>query len=146
MVELLVVMIISGIVIGLTFEGVDIFRKYSRKITHEIGSSNDLLNQYLTLNTIVGKSDSLTFNNNTVLLYRRGSVFGELYVEDSLLLVQFVNTLDTLPIKVKALEVKPGALTDTLIIETETIDLIFNTTEQAEIATTNKNNYDDQSN
>lgn len=143
---MLIVMIISGIVIGLAFEGVDLFRKYSRKITNEIVKSNDLLNQYLSLNTIIGRSDSLTFDKEVVRLHRKGSVFGELYVEDSSLLVNLSNTIDTLPIKVASIDVKLGTLTDTLIIETETITLVFNTIEQAEIATTKKNNYDDQSN
>lgn len=143
---MLVVMIISGIVIGLAFEGVDLFRKYSRKITNEIVKSNDLLNQYLSLNTIIGRSDSLTFDKEVVRLHRKGSVFGELYVEDSSLLVNLSNTIDTLPIKVASIDVKLGTLTDTLIIEKETITLVFNTIEQAEIATTKKNNYDDQSN
>lgn len=139
-------MIISGIVVGLAFEGVDLFRKYSRKITNEIVKSNDLLNQYLSLNTIIGRSDSLTFDKEVVRLHRKGSVFGELYVEDSSLLVNLSNTIDTLPIKVASIDVKLGTLTDTLIIEKETITLVFNTIEQAEIATTKKNNYDDQSN
>lgn len=143
---MLVVMIISGIVVGLAFEGVDLFRKYSRKITNEIVKSNDLLNQYLSLNTIIGRSDSLTFDKEVVRLHRKGSVFGELYVEDSSLLVNLSNTIDTLPIKVASIDVKLGTLTDTLIIEKETITLVFNTIEQAEIATTKKNNYDDQSN
>lgn len=141
-IELLIVMIITGIVIGLTFEGVDIFRRYSRKITNEIVTRNDLLNQYLSLQTIIGKSDSLTLYKELVQLHRKGTVFGELSVEDSLLLLHFVNTTDTLPIKVVSLDVKAGMQTDTLIVHTKTITLLFNTVEQAEIAT-KKNRYDE---
>lgn len=141
-IELLIVMIITGIVIGLTFEGVDIFRRYSRKITNEIVTRNDLLNQYLSLQTIIGKSDSLTLHKELVQLHRKGTVFGELSVEDSLLLLHFVNTTDTLPIKVVSLDVKAGMQTDTLIVHTKTITLLFNTVEQAEIAT-KKNRYDE---
>lgn len=141
-IELLIVMIITGIVIGLTFEGVDIFRRYSRKITNEIVTRNDLLNQYLSLQTIIGKSDSLTLSHDAVCLHRKGTVFGELSVEDSLLLLHFVNTTDTLPIKVVSLDVSVGTQTDTLIVHTETITLLFNTVEQAEIAT-KKNRYDE---
>lgn len=145
MVEMLVVMIISGIVIGLTFEAVDIFRRYSRKITNEILSGNDLLNNYLSLNTIVGKSDSLTINNHIVTLHRRGAVFGELYLEDSMLFVAFSNTVDTMPLKAKELNVKRGVRTDTLIIETEIVTMLFNTAEQAVIAT-KKNIYNEDQN
>ncbi|MBE9488435.1 MAG: hypothetical protein IMY73_04545 [Bacteroidetes bacterium] len=134
-IELLIVMIISGIIIGLTFEGIDIFHKYSRKISNEIMLNDNLLKQYLSLNTIIDKSDSLTFDNKVVFLYRKGLVFGKIYRDNSNLLVNLSNMTDTLPIKIASLNVCLGVLSDTLIVETETITLVFNTIEQVVIPT-----------
>ena len=144
MIEILVVMIISGIVVGLAFEGLDIFRRYSRKITGEIVKGNELLNMYLSLNTIVSKSDSMTFSNETVSLYRKGSVFGKLDIDGSRLHVHFLNTIDTLPVIVELMDVRPGEFADTLILGTETITLIFHTSEQPGISTTKNYYHEDQ--
>lgn len=145
MIEILIVIIISGIVVGLAFEGVDIFRRYSRKVTYEIVKGNELLNMYLSLNTIISKSDSMAFSNESVRLYRKGSVFGKLEVNNSKLHLHFLNVNDTLPLNVESINVKQGELTDTLLLHTETITLIFYTLEQAGISTTKNNYYEDQS-
>ena len=144
MVEMLVVMIISGVVVGLLFEGVDIFRKYSHKITDEIVTSSDLLNSYLSLETIVGRSDSLTNDGEIVKLHRKGAIIGEIELIESELIINFAEQIDTLPVIVESVAINWGAQTDTLKVETETITLLFQTVRQAEITTTENNYYEDE--
>ncbi len=140
MIEILVVMIISGIVIGLTFEGMDIFRRFSGKVAGEIVKTDGLFSTYTSLNTIVGNSDSLTLKNDTVGLYRKRYVFGNIYTEDSKLIIRILNNSDTLPVNVESLKIKSGTVTDTLFVETEKITLYVCTKERA-VITTEKNKY-----
>lgn len=87
----------------------------------------------------------MAFSNKSVRLYRKGSVFGTLEVDNSQLHLHFLNVNDTLPLHVESINVKQGELTDTLLLHTETITLIFNTLEHSTVSTAKNNSYEDQS-
>ena len=143
LVEMMIVMIVSGIIVGLIFEGIDIFRRYSHKITDEIVTSSDLLNLYLSLETIVGRSDSLTNDGDIVQLHRKGAIIGEIELVDSCLIIIFSKQIDILPQKVESVGINWGPQTDTLKVETGRLTLQFHTVEQVEITTTEIKYYED---
>lgn len=127
--EMMVVMIISGIIIGLLFDGVNIFRKYSNIITTHFLASNKLLTTSSHLTSLIENSDSLK-QEQEIIIYRKGAIFSEIRLSDSLLIINN----DTLPLKVNEIEVKPSLRTDTLKVKTNDRTLYFATRERPEIA------------
>ncbi|MEG0499686.1 MAG: hypothetical protein RR550_01015 [Rikenellaceae bacterium] len=109
-------MIIAGIVIGLLFDGVELFRRYSNQITGHLMQSNTLLITTNWLTAITESCDSIR-QEQDVKMYRKGAVHTTITLSDSLLTINN----DTLPIKISTLSVR----VDTLVIETEQLTLYF---------------------
>lgn len=120
--ELMVVMIVAGVVIGLLFDGVELFRRYSGQIAGSLTQNSELLTVTNWLTVITESSDSLR-QEDDVKAYRKGAVQTTISISDSLLVIGN----DTLPIKVTAIEVKENPNADTLRIETEQQTLYFTT-------------------
>lgn len=120
--ELMVVMIVAGVVIGLLFDGVELFRRYSGQIAGFLTQNSELLTVTNWLTVITESSDSLR-QEDDVKVYRKGAVQTTISISDSLLVIGN----DTLPIKVTVIEVKENPNADTLRIETEQRTLYFTT-------------------
>lgn len=128
--EMMVVMIISGIIIGLLFDGVNIFRKYSNVITTHFLASNKLLTTSNHLTSLIENSDSLKQEQEQeIIIYRKGAIFSEIRLSDSLLII----CNDTLSLKVTEIEVKTSLRADTLKVKTNDKTLYFTTRERPEV-------------
>lgn len=125
--ELLVVMIISGIVIGLLFDGVELFRRYSNQLVEHLTQSNNLLTVTNWITAITENCDSIR-QRQDVMTYRKGAVHTTISISDSLLLIND----EILPIKVTSIGVRENPNADTLIVETEKLSLYFITRRKPE--------------
>lgn len=69
LVEILVVMIISGIVFLLLFDGLNIINQYSHLVNRKINQKLDLLYGHQNLELILEQTDSMQMENGQLLLY-----------------------------------------------------------------------------
>jgi len=67
--ELLVVMIVSGIVFLLVFDGLSIIQRYGYLLDQKLTAHSRLLYSHQALETILDKTDSIYWSDNTLLLY-----------------------------------------------------------------------------
>ncbi len=97
--ELLVVMIISGILFLLLFDGLNIITKYGHLLNKQLYQKSELLNAHQTLETILETTDSIRKNENELLLFNAGRNFGQLIVETPRIILykekEHVDTLFT---------------------------------------------------
>lgn len=99
MIELLIVMIISGIVFLMAFEGLDIIRKYGALLNRRLTSESTLLYSHQTLEILITESDSIRKNNQELFFYSDNTVTKRLIVapERSILLCQDSVTDELFP-------------------------------------------------
>lgn len=90
MIELLVVMIVSGVVFLMAFEGLDVVRKYAALLSRKLTSESTLLYSHQTLELLIAESDSIQENNQELFFYSGNGVARRLVVapEHSILLCQ----------------------------------------------------------
>lgn len=69
LVEILVVMIVSGIVFLLLFDGLNIINQYSHLVNRKINQKLDLLYGHQNLELILEQTDSIQMENGQLLLY-----------------------------------------------------------------------------
>lgn len=122
----MIVMIISAVIIGLLFEGINIFRRYSHLVTQNIVDDSKLFVFFTQIESIVGRSDSLSLDYDIVRLHRKGEISAEIELIDSVLVIDYMNKKDSSDINIKSLKILKGRH-DSLIVETDKTTLFFQT-------------------
>lgn len=74
MIELLIVMIVSGIVFLMAFSGLDILRKYSHLLHRRLTAESTLLYSHQALELLVEQSDSIRKEGQAFLFYANQTV------------------------------------------------------------------------
>jgi Tfp pilus assembly protein PilE len=70
-VELLVVMIIMGIIFTILFDGMNMIKKFSNKITAEFAVTTDMLLKYKFIDNLFVNADSVKFTDTTYLFFKK---------------------------------------------------------------------------
>lgn len=96
--ELLVVMIISGILFLLLFNGLHIITQYSRILGERLSTKNELFYSHSILEQIIEDTDSIRLNDTEqmLLLYKNGEVKQTLLFNDYGIQVNYRELKDTL--------------------------------------------------
>ncbi len=116
LVELLILMIITGIIFIGVFEGFMLFDRMRRNITGRIVENMSLIGNYEALGHMFSVSDSIRRDSDTLRLFRYGGIWRNILIGDSLLLCSE----------------KSGA-GDTLMKNITSHELIFNTLNPASV-------------
>lgn len=104
LVELLVVMIITSILLLTVFDGLSLFRRYSKIISDRLGNNIELNNKYYMLESVIEHSDTLTeVADGEILIFRDGREYGILSLRDSVITVTIDDRMDTLFLNVTEL-------------------------------------------
>lgn len=97
LVELLVVMIITSILLLTVFDGLSLFRRYSKIISDKLGNNIELNNKYYMLESIIEHSDTLTeIADGEILIFRDGREYGILSLRDSVMSITIDDHTDSL--------------------------------------------------
>jgi hypothetical protein len=83
LVELLVVMIVSGILFLLVFDGLNIVERYGRILNGKLSEKSGLLYSHQLLETLLERTDSVRKNEHELLLYNGGIPFEKMRVDSS---------------------------------------------------------------
>lgn len=95
--ELLVVMILSGILFLLLFDGLDLITKYNRMLQNRLALKEELFYSHATLERFLEATDSARLSNeNMILLYKAGEVRGTLFFDSCGLCLFFDGMKDTI--------------------------------------------------
>ena len=86
-VELLVVMIISGIVFLLIFDGLNLIQRYNGMLNTRLKEKSSLLYSHQTIETLINRSDSIRQDNYNLLLFSEGLNFGTLNIDSTCIVV-----------------------------------------------------------
>jgi len=134
LVEMLVVMILSGILFLLLFDGLNIVNGYGRLARERLNEKSELLNGHQTLELILEKTDSIRKDKNELLLFNSGANVAHLII-DSTRIVFYENPdqIDTLfsnlvDIKFHSLPEKPMSVDSiflSLLIGRDTLKLNY---------------------
>ena len=125
LVEILILMILSGVVFLSVMDGLGLLRRFLDRTAQRIAERTEQYAGYFRTADLAGDSDSLLAENEGRLaLYRRGTVHARIVLSDSALVVyreEHGERPDTLLWGVAGLrtvpEPAPGARVDTLIVE-----------------------------
>ncbi len=97
MAELLVVMIVSGILFLLLFDGLRIVQQYGRILDRKLTAKSGLLYSHQVLETLMGKTDSICINGQELLFYTGNAAEATRIGIDSTCMVLYgEGTADTL--------------------------------------------------
>lgn len=135
LVEIMVVMILTGLVIGSLMEGVDIIRRLTAKVADELGGDSELIDTYTRLDRLVISCDSI---NEKMQLFRQGVVYGSITQSDSAIVVTVLGQADTLPLKVHSIKLFCGDVADSILIDFGTLKLLLETAKRPEAITENQ--------
>lgn len=95
--ELLVVIILSGILFLLVFEGMDIINKFNRMLSRNLTMKEELFYSHSILELFLEETDSARISNeNTVLLYKAGEVRRTIVFDSCGLCLSYDTTKDTI--------------------------------------------------
>lgn len=95
--ELLIVMIVSGIVFLLVFDGLSIIQRYEYLLDRKLSANSGLLYSHQVLETILENTDSIRKTDNTLLLYMSNDpVIQYLEIDTSCILLRREEYTDTL--------------------------------------------------
>lgn len=95
--EMLVVMIITGILFLLIFDGLNIVNKYKRILNNKLNQKSEILNGHQVLEVLLEKTDSMRKNENEILLFNAGVAFGHLAIDSTrILFYENEEHIDTL--------------------------------------------------
>ena len=122
LVEVLILMILSGIVFLSVMDGLGLLRRFLDRTSQRITGHTEQYAGYFRTVDLAGDSDSLVSEGEgTLALYRKGGIHARLLLVDSALIVRQDERSDTLLRNVVRLrtvpEPAPGARVDTLIVE-----------------------------
>ena len=125
LVEVLILMILSGIVFLSVMDGLGLLRRFLDGTSQRIAGHTEQYAGYFRTVDLTGDSDSLLAENEwSVALYRRGGIHARLSLADSALIVRQDERSDTLLRNVVRLRTVPeptlGARIDTMIVELRT--------------------------
>lgn len=97
MAELLVVMIVSGILFLLLFDGLSIVQQYGRILDKKLFEKSGLLYSHQVFEALLEKTDSIRRNENELCLYMsEGSDIERLYMDSACILFHKTECTDTL--------------------------------------------------
>lgn len=125
LVEVLILMILSGIVFLSVMDGLGLLRRFLDRTSQRIAGHTEQYAGYFRTVDLAEDSDSLfAENERSVALYRRGGIHARLSLADSALIVRQDERSDTLLRGVVRLRTAPdigsGGRIDTLIVELRT--------------------------
>ena len=96
LVEMLVVIVVSGVLFLVLFDGVDLVRRYTNRLNRGLSTGNALLDNFQQMDHLFRTSDSVLFVEEAFHFYRDGERFALGAVQDSLWLCSRENGQDTL--------------------------------------------------
>ena len=118
LVEMLIVIIVSGILFIVLFDGVDLVRRYTKRLNKTLAAGNSLLDSYQQLEHLFLSCDSVTGSSGTFCFYKGGERLALVESRDSLLICTRSISTDTLFREVEEIRVIPvrdiPALVDSL--------------------------------
>ncbi len=125
LVEVLILMILSGVVFLSVMEGFGLLRRFLDRTSQRIAERTEQYAGYFRTVDLAGDSDSLiSESERTLAIYRKGGIHAWLSLADSALIVRQDERSDTLLRYVVRLrtvpEPAPGARIDTMIVELRT--------------------------
>ena len=125
LVEVLILMILSGVVFLSVMDGLGLLRRFLDRTAQRIAERTEQYAGYFRTVDLAGDSDSLiSEGERTLALYRKGGIHARLSLADSALIVRQDERSDTLLRNVVRLRTVPepvlGARIDTLIVELRT--------------------------
>ncbi len=125
LVEVLILMILSGIVFLSVMDGLGLLRRFLDRTSQRIAEQTEQYAGYFRTVDLAGDSDSLVSEGKeTLALYRKGGIHARLSLVDSALIVRQDERSDTLLRNVVRLrtvsEPTLGARIDTMIVELRT--------------------------
>lgn len=125
LVEVLILMILSGIVFLSVMDGLGLLRRFLDRTSQRIAGHTEQYAGYFRTADLAGQSDSLLAEDaRSVALYRRGAVHARIALTDSALIVRQGERTDTLLRGVVRLRTvpqsEPGRRADTMIVELRT--------------------------
>ncbi len=95
--ELLVVMIVSGILFLLLFDGLDIVRRYGHILDRQLSAKSGLLYSHQVLETLFERTDSISLNEQELLFYSSNAQEAErVYLDSACVLLCRPDYTDTL--------------------------------------------------
>ena len=94
--ELLVVMILSGILFLLLFEGLGIITKYNRILNNRLVMKEELFYSHSTLERFLEETDSARLLDNTILFYKAGEVRRTIHFDTCGLCLSYRGMKDTI--------------------------------------------------
>ena len=125
LVEVLILMILSGIVFLSVMDGLGLLRRFLDRTSQRIAGYTEQYAGYFRTADLTGLSDSLLAEDaRSVALYRRGAVHARIVLTDSALVIRQKERTDTLLRGVGRLRTvpqsEPGRRADTMIVELRT--------------------------
>lgn len=128
LVEVLILMILSGIVFLSVMDGLGLLRRFLDRTSQRIAGHTEQYAGYFRTADLAGQSDSLLAEDaRSVALYRRGAVHARIALTDSALVVrqgeqgEGADTLLRGVIRLRTVpQSEPGRRADTLIVELRT--------------------------
>ena len=81
MVELLVVMIVSGIIFLLLFDGLNLIQRYNRMLNTSLSEKSALLYSHQTMEILLNRADSVRKNDSELLFFSEGVNFNTLSID-----------------------------------------------------------------
>jgi hypothetical protein len=134
MVELLVVMILTGIVFLSVFDGLSLVRKYDGWLQTNLTEKSHTLYSHQLLEALLGRADSLVKRPpDEYTLYAEGEIFSEIIPEPHSLVVKQAMNVDTLfrnllAVRFQEAETGEGSIDSlylSLKIKTDTVTLSY---------------------
>ena len=121
LVEVLILMILSGVVFLSVMEGFGLLRRFLDRTSQRIAERTEQYAGYFRTVDLAGDSDSLiSESERTLAIYRKGGIHAWLSLADSALIVRQDERSDTLLRYVVRLRTVPEARIDTMIVELRT--------------------------
>ena len=125
LVEVLILMILSGVVFLSVMDGLGLLSRFLDRTSQRIAERTEQYAGYFRTVDLAGDSDSLiSESERTLAIYRKGGIHARLSLADSALIVRQDERSDTLLRYVVRLrtvpEPAPGARIDTMIVELRT--------------------------
>ena len=110
LVEVLIVMIVSGILFLIMFDGVGLIQRYALRLTRGFSAEESVLENYCRLDDLFQRCDSLIAGEREIFyFYREGVPQMILKWQDSLLWCEYSGRKDTLFRQVTGIKVKSVA-------------------------------------
>ncbi|HJF69162.1 MAG TPA: type II secretion system GspH family protein [Butyricimonas virosa] len=107
LVEMLIVIIVSGILFIALFDGVNLVRRYTNRLNKMLAAGNSLLDSYQQLDHLFLSCDSVTASTGIFCFYKGGERLALVEHRDSLLVCTRSIGVDTLFREVEEIRIVP---------------------------------------